>query len=153
MAGIIPHRFVVAVTACLAIIAAAGCRDGSGRVAVSGKVRVDGQPLASGVIRFVPAHGSAAPVAQAAVENGHYRLDPHHGPFAGPHRVEIESTGHWGVAFDDDVAFAQRTATQGGLPPDPIPPRYNRQSELAADIPDTDTEALDFDLVVTPARR
>jgi hypothetical protein len=131
-----------------ASIAGCGSSDGFARVPVEGYVHVDGQPLAQGVIRFVPDKSVAGPSVQAAIENGVYQLDHRSGPIAGKHRVEIEATGHLGLAIDDEMAYARQMQTRGALPVNPIPPQFNRQSQLAADIPAEGTQALHFDLNV-----
>lgn len=125
-----------------------GSSDGFARVPVAGHVHVDGQPLAQGVIRFVPDKTVAGPSAQAVVENGLYKLDRSSGPVAGKHRVEIEATGHLGFAVDDELAYARQIQTRGALPANPIPPQFNRQSRLLADIPTGGTQELHFDLSV-----
>lgn len=128
----------------------AGCNssDGFARVPVKGQVKLGGQPLAEGVIRFIPEKAVAGQTVQAVVKNGEYQLDRTTGPVSGKHRVEIEATGYLPFALDDDLAHAAYIKTHGRLPPQPIPPQYNLQSTLSAEIPAEGKENLDYDLSV-----
>src|SRR5262245_39232003 len=100
------------------LLAFAGCStyDGFARVPVKGQVKLDGQPLAEGVIRFIPDKALAGQTVQAVVQNGEYQLDRTTGPVAGKHRVEIEATGYLPFALDDDLAHAAYIKTHGRLP-------------------------------------
>ena len=72
----------------------AGIPDTRPRIAVSGTVTLDGQPLENAVIRFVPLPEVKGPTASIAIESGKFGLPAYAGPVAGPHRVVIESTDH-----------------------------------------------------------
>lgn len=136
------------VSLCLCGLTFTGCgsSDGFARVPVKGSVTVDGKPLAEGVIRFIPDKGLQGQTVQAVVQNGEYALDDRSGPVAGKHRVEIEATGYLGFELDDDLAYANYIKTHGALPPNPIPPQFNRESKLTVDIPAAGQEGLDFRL-------
>jgi hypothetical protein len=119
------------------------------RGAVQGQVTVAGQPLAAGRILFIPIAPTTGPTVSAPVINGRYTLTQEQGPIAGDQRVEVEAELNLGFAFDDELAFAQR----GGqpLPPNPIPPEFNRQSKLTTRI--TESSPNTFDIAVPTARR
>jgi hypothetical protein len=104
-------------------------------------VTVGGQPLAKGRILFLPVAPNQGPVVSAPVVSGDYELPPREGPVAGPNRVEVEAEIDLGFALDDEAAFAQR----GGrpLPPNPIPPAFNRNSTLVIEIKPDDENVLD----------
>jgi hypothetical protein len=53
----------------------------------SGTVRLDGQPIVTGSIKFVPVAGTPGPDAGAAIEEGKYRIEK--GLQVGQYRVEI----------------------------------------------------------------
>ena len=118
----------------------AGCGgDAVGRAPIVGQVSIGGQPLANGRIVFVPIAPNEGPAASAAIVNGRYELDQADGPVVGPNRVEIEAD--LGVALDDEVAIAK---LGGRLPPQPIPPQYNRQSTLVFEVLDDETNQYDI---------
>lgn len=119
--GHIIHR------ACLAtaLLAATGC-GGAPRGAVTGNVTLDGQPVDGGTIIFT----SPDPVHRAAgwteIVAGQYSIPASRGPAVGPNRVEIRwprKTG--GKARYNPTADQMREA---------VPDRYNRDSELQADV-------------------
>jgi hypothetical protein len=56
----------------------------------AGIVRLDGQPMLTGRIRFVPLPGTSGPDAGATVEEGKYRVEK--GLTVGEYRVEIQGT-------------------------------------------------------------
>ena len=103
---------------------ALGC--GSSQATVAGKVMLDGQPLASGTIRFVPSDGASA-TAGGPIKDGAYSLELP----PGKKRVEISAT----------KVIGKRQVYQGD-PKSPvvddvrevIPPQYNASSTLTADI-------------------
>jgi len=118
----------------------AGCSsEGDGRAPIAGEVSVGGQPLASGRILFVPIAPNEGPTASAAIVNGKYELDQANGPIVGGNRVEIEAD--LGVAIDDEAAVAK---LGGRLPPQPIPPQYNRQSQLVFEVLEDQTNQYDI---------
>jgi acetyl esterase/lipase len=59
------------------------------RVAVSGEVMVDGQPLARGWITLIPEGDEGAPAAAATVSRGKFAIPEESGPAAGLCRIEV----------------------------------------------------------------
>ena len=125
-----------------------GCDSyGLQRAAVSGSVNLDGKPLETGVIRFVPSGDTKGPVAQATVHEGQYSLARDHGPVVGQHRIEIEAIDHFGFELDDEAAYAQHMKTKRRrLPPNPVPKQYNRDSKLSRQVTSTEDQQFDFEL-------
>jgi hypothetical protein len=126
----------------IAIVCSSGCSDsGTPRGSVQGRVTIGGQPMAKGRILFLPIAPNEGPTVSAAVANGEYSLARHEGPLAGPNRVELEADLNLGFAIDDEAAFAQR----GGrpLPPNPVPPEFNRNSKLVVEIKSGEENSLD----------
>ena len=82
----------------LAMLLAPGCGSGGGpgRLAVSGKVTYQGQPVPAGSVAFEPdaSRGGSGPGAVAQIKDGRYHTARGKGPTAGPHRVRI--TGYDG---------------------------------------------------------
>jgi hypothetical protein len=113
----------------LALALAAGCgKDGPERAVVRGRVTYQGQPVAHGHIRFLPEEGAIAPPTGAVITDGRYSADAQGGVPVGTHRVEIEAFRAAPKPGDDvDV----------NVPPPPqyLPPRFNRASELQLTVP------------------
>lgn len=64
---------VVVLAPILAILI--GCGDESDLASVRGTVKVDGEPLVSGSIRFTPVEDNPGPAGGGTIENGKYRCD------------------------------------------------------------------------------
>lgn len=128
----------------LAMIIVAGCGAGTNRAAVRGRVTLDGKPLVRGAIRFIPAGNAEGPMAAAAIVNGDYRLDAENGPVIGELRVEIAADESDQLPYDimDPAAYRRH----GGVPRprQPIPGRYNTNSELEATVRAEAENVLDY---------
>ena len=125
----------------------AGCssQEGPARVAVSGRVTLDGQPLASGQIRFLPQ--GEGPAAAAIIHNGVYELPESAGPVPGAQRVEIEALDYYGFAIDDEAAYVEHVEKKGGrIPRNPVPEIYNRRSTLTASVTPDGSHEFNFQL-------
>lgn len=122
-----------------------GCRDAQPpRVAVHGRVLLDGKPLAQGTIAFVPAGTNRGPKAGGSIQAGRYRIGRVRGPLPGRLRVEIRSNG----AADGFANPRLPTTTAQVESParELIPARYNSASVLAVTAKlDTDNQ-FDFEL-------
>jgi hypothetical protein len=122
------------------LLTAVGCGRGDGltRVVVSGSVSLDGTPVEDGQIRYVPVEATAGPVTIAPIQQGKYVCDARGGVPVGKHKVEI-------LVWDPKV---QQPKGPGGDPrPQWAPPKYNKNSELTADIAEGDgTLTKDFKL-------
>lgn len=97
-----------------------GCGDGTH--SVRGTVTFDGRPVEEGTISFVPDDPALASDA-GRIENGRFHL--HVKP--GSKRVEIRASRP--VQFPDP-----NDPDAAGLKEDYIPPRYNTETELTAEI-------------------
>lgn len=105
-----------------------GCRPNP-RQALEGTVTLDDRPLESGYIQFRPLEGTAGPTAGAEVTDGHFTVPRHQGPFAGRFRVEITASRKTDRTTWSDLSNSQAEVFEQFLPP-----RYNRQSELTAEV-------------------
>ena len=131
----------------LLLVSAVGC--GSRRFApVSGRVTLNGQPLANALVAFnpIPPEGSseAGPGSIATTDaNGEYtlRVTPDRpGALVGKHRVAI-------TGMNLQVGESDRRQPRAGRPlTKPIPRRYNDQSELTCEVPPGGTDQANFDL-------
>jgi hypothetical protein len=127
----------------VAVVAlAAGC-SGQRVVPVSGRVTLNGQPLANVHVSFQPissgSNHDAGSGSYAITDNdGRYTLKLVHGDTAGAvvgkHRVEITPRN-----TDDDADRRGKGAVTG------VPARYNRNSELTFDVTGG-TDKADFPL-------
>ena len=108
----------------------AGCS--SQPPAVSGDVTLDGQPLADGVITYVPVDQQTPNVEvkiqdgkySARVPVGSYKVRINAAKAPGERRIKYDSTG-----TPPPEAYAER-----------IPERYNAKTELSADISSGDNK-------------
>jgi hypothetical protein len=124
---------------------AAGCGS-SNVVAVSGRVTLDGKPLANAHVGFQPlaqpgkvdAGGGSYAITDS---DGRYSLrmveSDAPGAVVGKHRVEIVLRG---TGADDD------TDRHGKPPKPPLPARYNQESKLTFDVPAAGTKEANFEL-------
>lgn len=125
------------------LVAFGGCGpdDGLERVVVAGRVSYKGQPVEYGQLRFRPQSDTEGPVTIAAVREGRYLADSQGGVPVGEHRVEI-------LAYNlKAVGGNWPTGPGANPPPQVLPSRYNKQSELRAMVPPkAETLNIDFDL-------
>ena len=132
-------------------ICGCGKNDGLSRAAVEGSVLLNGLPLSAGVIRFIPQGNTGGPKVTATIELGHFQMPAWTGPLVGEHRVEIELRNDGGIAPDDEQAMQRLQSLPRNQRPkiklERIPERYNRRSELVAQISPTATNELNFELV------
>jgi hypothetical protein len=132
------------------LAAAPGCGRGNGplRAAVEGRVDLDGQPLKSGVVRFIPLADTQGPAASATVTDGDFALSESDGPVVGSHRVEIDAIDYFGFAIDDEAAFVRHieAAPRYARPKSPVPDAYHRRSNLTARIEAGQPNRLRFQL-------
>ena len=105
-------------------IAGCGGGDSLNRGSVSGKVTLDGQPVETGSISFLPTDGTQGPMAAGQISKGQYSIAAKVGPVVGKYSVQIE-------AFRDTGK-----KNEGGSPiSEPmIPPQYNSQTTLKVEI-------------------
>jgi hypothetical protein len=130
----------------LAVMVGLGCGGESYRLApVSGRVTVNGKPLANATVTFQPI-GSAGhdpgPGSYGRTDaDGNYTLrvveDKRNGAVVGNHRVSISTQGGGRAkAVDDDMEIPRET----------LPARYNAESTLAFTVPREGASNADFPL-------
>ena len=147
---IVRRRFLcmtcTAVTICagLLVMSMVGCGSGgSGRAAVTGKVTLQGEPVANGVIAFVPTDGTRGPSSGAKIENGEFTVPGDKGPMPGTYLVRINASRPTGRKVE-----AGPPAPPGTMVDDLaeyIPPQYNANTTLKRDIK-SGTNQLNFEL-------
>jgi hypothetical protein len=124
----------------LAVVCLAGCGK-AGEVAdatVQGRVTLDGQPLPSGLIQFKPSSSAGGSIASIEIKDGTYRGKA----FSGQMRVVLTSMKVVGKRrlYDD-----QDGSPEGEVTRQILPERYNKATELIADIKPEANE-FNFDL-------
>jgi len=131
----------------LALVSLA-CGRGPEYAPVSGRVTLDGQPLAGAAVVFQPighsrddagGYGSSAKTGA----DGRYTLrvagpNDSVGGLVGTHRVSITTRVSESAPGSDEI-----TLKKGG---EKVPAKYNTKSELTFDIPAGGTSTADFDL-------
>ena len=131
-----------AFTCCLLIVMCLGCgrMDGPERVPVSGEVQYAGEPVRDGRIRFVPIAPDVGPVSISFVKDGRFTTAEFGGVPVGRHRVEI-------LAYDTTDLATRDSGFGQPPPPQLLPPKYNKQSELTLEIV-SGSEALVHDFIL-----
>jgi hypothetical protein len=113
-----------------------------GRVAVSGKITLDGHPLPpEGSIRFIPEKSSGIQTGAPVDANGEYHIENLKGLPPGKYRVQISST--------EKPKAAPAIPGSGGMPPPAIerlPAKYNSDTTLTAEVSLAEPARFDFDL-------
>jgi hypothetical protein len=135
-----PTRSTAALCTLALTIVATGCGgDRLQRVPVSGTVTLDGQSLAKGSITFLPVGAGVA--AGGMIEGGTYAIVRDDGPAPGSYKVEINATEPTGETIIDPVGNIEVPQVRN-----PVPARYNRNTELTAEISATEPNVFDFAL-------
>jgi hypothetical protein len=132
-----------------------GCGDGGDldRVAVSGKVTLDGQPLARGSIQFAPRDGDSRAAAFGEVVDGSYSIPAANGPAPGAFSVTIlpsEESASDATAITPDGS----TEMPGDPPPDALGEPtvfYKPTTPMEATVAAGAANTFDFGLSATKA--
>ena len=126
-----------------------GCGKGtSGRYEVSGQVTLEGAPLETGLVRFVPVGGTKSPSVGGEIKQGAFEISADDGPFAGDYRVEITASRGTGVTRYDKVLDINYEEQEQYLPA-----RYNSSTELTAQVTAEETNEFNFDLSLDGNKR
>jgi hypothetical protein len=113
-----------------ALLAGLGCGASDPRQAVSGAVTWKGQPLAAGMIRFLPA-GGAGTEQGAVITDGRYEIPKGQGLLPGTYAVKVFSPDPNSGQGPPDVPPGER----GGYPAkERIPAKYNAQTTLTFEV-------------------
>jgi len=110
---------------CGAIVLLAGCGGGP-NASITGNVTLDGQPLPTGTIDFIPADGNT-PTASALIENGTYTLDL----FAGPKQVKIHSIK---VVGKKPTYEGMKDSPMSDVTEEVVPEKFNKKTTLTVDV-------------------
>jgi len=148
------NSLAVASTTAVAVLtltlAGCGASDDLPREGVSGKVTLDGKPLASGLITFMPT-SEAATQGGGMIQDGAYSIPRDQGLVPGSYKVLITSSGSGSEKQTDVVK------DMPGMPPvaakEAIPAQYNAKSTLTAEVKAGSENVFDFPLDGSPKRK
>lgn len=128
----------------LAISPLAGCGGSKFPLApVSGQVRLNGEPLANAHVNFTPTAGGFGSTGVTDSE-GRYSLKTvkgEEGAVVGGHSVAIRTRAFQELDVSKDVDDPRAKKEQ-------LPPKYNSNTTLTAEVPDGGKSDMDFDLTV-----
>jgi hypothetical protein len=134
--------FVVSLVA-LGTAFLAGCSDSlGGRMAVSGAVKLEGQPLKDGSIDFVPLDGQDTQ-SGAGITNGTYSVPRDHGLKPGKYLVRLTSGDGKTPDREEDIAGP---SSSNIVSVDRIPPEWNTDSKQQVDVKSSGGNHFDFDI-------
>ena len=134
----------------LVVVSLSGCGPKSDRLAIDGKVTLNGAALDSGSIRFATAGAGKLFAAGAMIQDGQYHIPQAQGLPPGTYRVEINSP-------DTKAPLVAARAPAGEPVPPPtsperIPADYNSNSKHSVDVSADKANQFDFDIVSARAK-
>lgn len=150
--AIYPQRMALSLVMMTVLGLLVGCGGGSvdklGRLSVSGKVTLDGAPLAKGTIRFEPFGTKEKTIATGEfIKAGRYSIPASAGLPPGKYTASISSHAEEGTAAaSTDPNEAMNAAAAAKPATETIPAKYNTQTELVVEVKKGATNAFDFDL-------
>ena len=136
----------------IAIVAGTSGCSRSSRAAVSGKVAMNGEPIASGDIAFVPVSLGQGAAGGAPIERGQYDIRADQGLAPGDYKVAIHAFHRTGKKTWDGMGEPSAPASQKHYVEELeqyIPTKYNDATELKATIVAGKVNRLSFDLRVS----
>jgi len=131
----------------LAVLAPAGCRQRTDRLAVSGEVLLDGTLLDSGSIRFTSLGEGKLAASGAMIQDGAYNIPQEKGLPPGTYHVEIYSPDRAAPPV-----MARGTPGGPGIPvaPERIPEQYNINSKQTIEVATNRENHFVFDIASKP---
>jgi hypothetical protein len=132
----------IGLTLGLSLAGCGGGEDSLPRLAISGRVTLDGKPLEHGSITFTPADAGRADAttAGASISDGSYSVAQAGGPTPGNYRVAILG------AEEGSAPAPGERPTRSAVAKSPIPEEYNTRSSLKAEIKADGSKTFDYEL-------
>ena len=134
-----PIRWAITIAVCLGIVAVGWQSRGllHDRVAVSGTVYFRGQPLARGIIRFIPLE-SGQETGGAVIVEGRYLIPGSRGLLPGLYAIRVTAPRRSSAGNHDTSEIARMAEL--------IPFDYNQRTTLFCSVQRGRSNVLDFDL-------
>ena len=125
----------------LPLLMALGCRESDplNRQAVSGKITLDGEPLAEGTVDFTPVNNGVP--SGASLKDGVFTIPKEKGLPPGDYIVRVSAANPSGITADVPGESNQISLEL-------IPEKYNTKSELSFHVDEKGSNVLDLDLKV-----
>jgi hypothetical protein len=123
----------------IAVAAVAGCREATDRLAVGGKITLNGEPLDNGSIRFSSREAASPMSAGAMIQDGAFFVPQDKGLRVGSYLVEIS-------APDTKAPPVLDRASGMKVAPERIPAEYNVDSRQTIDVTAEGDNQFDFDI-------
>ena len=127
-----------------------GCGPRSDRLAIHGKVTLDGAALDNGSIRFSTAGGGKLFSSGAMIKDGVYDIPQEKGLPPGKYRVEISSPDT--KAKPIVIRSAPGEPQAPPMAPERVPAEYNVNSTKTIDVDAAKDNAFNFDIASRPAK-
>jgi hypothetical protein len=129
--------------AALGLFATLGCKPRSDRLAISGKVTLNGVPLDEGTIRFASARAEKISASGTTIENGQYRIPQEKGLRPGTYRVEISAPDNSRPPVSYSAPGQPRAPATA---PERIPAEYNANSKKTIEVTVYGDNHFEFDI-------
>lgn len=123
-----------------AVMAITGCSRGDGRQRITGRVTLDGQPLAQGAINFRPAPGVSANSSGGPIKAGQFELPADRGLVPGRYMVTVTAMQETGRMIEDE---------QMGTIAETAPVQFKEAGSLEATV--EAGQRADFEFTLTTA--
>jgi hypothetical protein len=120
----------------------AGCGNAGNHAKIHGNVKLDGKPLSTGSIRFIPMSGTAGAITGGDIKDGRYEIGLAKGPAIGRNRVEVQAMRPTGKRMHNQMLPPDQTAE---VFESAVAPRFNAESTLEAVVQPGDNSA-DFEV-------
>jgi hypothetical protein len=140
-----PVRWLSVAAGLLSFIPMLGCGPHSDRLAVDGKVTLNGTPLDSGSIRFATEGTGKLFATGAVIKDGEYHIPQAKGLPPGTYHVEINSPDTKAPLVVPRVAPGEPQSP--AIAPDRIPAEYNTNSKQSVELSASKDNRFEFDLV------
>lgn len=129
----------------LNLVGCGGSGDELPREAVSGMVKLDGAPVASGSISFQPDGPGVLTQGGAIIQGGAYSIDVKMGLVPGVYKVSIYA-GEGVLEKKGGGSRSEAPEISTAVPKELIPAKYNNKSTLTAKVEADGKNVFNFDL-------